>query len=698
MRNNHIIEFSLIVFVVLNISGKAVSVASAESLKIVDGVYRPDIPFPQYMPLWREGWKWKDANGERVRHAYEGMPLGGYIHVYFQNSMTVPFIVKDVLLNSISLTEGIAPEPSPKGDKNKYSSSILFSKLPKEQIDRLIAAGEPVWWKIDPEPIPPGGMAELTVRLRRNPRLSTLNIEITGDNKAKCEIQLGSQKPRFRFISFSPELDKVFLYLQHSKGGVVPDKLFMDGKDVTEKASIHADPRLNIVPIIIQLTKAVHEPSFHCFQAIYPDGSTATASIRVWEPQFIYGMWGIPKEGETPVERARIYLHRLHAHNFNMVMSHYGGNVRQFVKSKEGDQLCNDLGIRIMDHSYGCFKDPLYYYLPDEPDAHDFSRSSINPPDKRLGSLGQWIVELSRDLRGKDPDTLQLCNVDNTYKPEQWYMYAQLPDVISADPYYPEQLRSVYRFDPTALGAYTKPTYVYATGEIYQSAGAPKPMHLILHTCRFDMEEYPFRAPTPEEKRIEVYYAIAAGAKGISYWWYTPSPSRYYGCGGKSPDMVSLLTETGLLGAEVRTAGPVITRSCPVSLPVTAPRKLWIRTHLAGFDTVLIIVVNDDIACDRSGITVKPIEDTYINIELPQWLEAQDTFEITYAGVQDINWQSRMNQGISIDLGKVELTRLIMITSNKQLKSQLQQDYIKRFASNIRKLLVTKQNLQKELK
>ncbi|MHC4442896.1 MAG: hypothetical protein ACYTF1_14680 [Planctomycetota bacterium] len=670
---------------------------SAQTLSIVDSCYRSDIAFPEYMPLWREGWKWTDANGERVRYAYEGMPLGGYVHVYVQNPSTRPLDIKDIYLNGVSLTEGVARGKEVRGKKDKYASSIFFSRLPTEKIDLLIAAGEPVWWKIDPVPIPAGGMAELTIRLRRNPRLKRLNIELLADEKtARCEIRVSKACPRILSVSFSPELDRAFLYLQHpGAGAAVPNKIFFDGKDVTGNVSIHSDQKLDIVPVIVQLPERVGEPSFHCFQALYPDGLATTTSIRVWEPEFRYGMWGIPKEGNTADERAQIYLRRLNAHNINTVMSHYGGDVRKYVSSEEGDKLCKDLGMRIMDHSYGCFKDPLYYYLPDEPDAHDFGSKSIDRPDKRLGSLGQWIVELSKEYRRKDPDTLLLCNVDNTYKPEQWYMYAQLPDVISADPYYPEQLRSVYRYDPTMLGAYTKPTYVYATGKIYQSAGAPKPMHLILHSCRFDMEEYPFRAPTPEEKRIEVYYALAAGAKGISYWWYTPSKGKYYGCGGKAPEMVALMTEIGLLGAEVRTAGAVIARSCPVNLAVKAPRKLWIRTLVAGFDTVTIVVVNDDIACDRSGITVKPVEKTRLGVELPQWLQGRDAFEITYEGIRDINWQP-IDQQVSIDLGKVEVTRLIMITSDKQLRSQLQKEYNSRFASKVRGLLASRKEARRE--
>jgi hypothetical protein len=159
--------------------------------------------------------------------------------------------------------------------------------------------------------------------------------------------------------------------------------------------------------------------------------------------------------------------------------------------------------------------------------------------------------------------------------------------------------------------------------------------------------------------------------------------------------MAALLTEIGLLGAEARTAGPLIAKSCPVSLPVQCPRKLWVRTLLAGYDTAVIFVVNDDIACDRSGITIKPVEKARISLPLPRWMEVHDAFEISYAGTQNINWQT-VNEGLSIDIGKVELTRLIVITSNNKLRDQLQEKYNLLFKSKVNELLATKKELQKE--
>jgi hypothetical protein len=658
----------------------------ALSLEIVDAVHHADKPFPEYMPLWREGWRWTDKHGQRVRYA-DYMSLGGYVQLYVRHRGSEPIRIDDVFVDDVSLQKGVGSEKPNPARKGKFASGLAFSTLPLMEIDRLVQAGEPVWWKVDPNPVPPGGMAEVTIRLRRMPQANTFKVGLkSGDTTLSDVVKIGQERSRIVGVNFAPTMDEAFVYVQHPEQSMLaPKRVLVDGEDRTESALVCYDPQLDTSLIVIRLAKPAREPEFHCFQAVDGNGSSATACIRAWEPIFRYGMWGIPKEGDTPDERARRYLTRLHNHNINTVMSHYGAEVRSFVRSDEGRDLCAALGIRIMDHSHGTFDDPLYYYLPDEPDAHDFGSKSIAAPEKRLGSLAQWVLGVGDELRRKDPDTLLLCNVDNTYKPEQWYMYAQLPDVICADPYYPEQLRSVYRFDPNSLAAYTKPTYVYAVGEIYRIAGAPKPMHLILHTCRFDMKEFPFRAPTPEEKRVEVYYALAAGAKGISYWWYTPSKGRYFGCGGRSPEMEALLTEIGLLGAEAGTAGQLLCRGCPVDLPMRQTRSLWARCLLAGPETVVVLLVNDKIACDQSGFRSVPIEKAQVSLTLPAWLSVNNVFEITSTGTHNVNWKAEKRK-LHLDLGKVELTRFLVASADGTLRETIQSQYDQRFAANVAKI------------
>ncbi len=664
--------------------------ADAMSSDIAAAAYHPDTPFPEFMPLWREGWPWKDEHGEKMRYAYEGMPLGGYLFVHLRNPGPAPLQVSDVLLSGVSLCEGIAPQPGVKvTGEDRFPSSLLFSNLPRAQIDRLMTAGEPVWWKAEPMSIPPGGMGEVTVRLRRDPRVDRLRVGLSCDNGKTLEtvVKTDEPQPRFFSINFSSGLDEVFAYLRHPSGtGIPPNRMLVDGKDVTAHCTIAADRAVNTVPVVIQLERPFEESTFHVFQAVYPDGSAATAGLRAWDLGMVYGAWGYATKGDCPEDVARRFLVDMAEHGINVHMGHSAGPGHEFMHTPQGVRLCESLGIRRMTHWFGNVPDPIFYFLTDEPDAADYSHDMIEPA-RRLGSSGQWLVERCKLFRRRDPATPILLNIDNTFKPENWYAYAKIADVPCADPYYQEAVQSVLSSDPTNLGPYVKPTYVYAVGQIYQSACAPNPMHLILHTCRFDFkpEEFPYRGPTPEEKRVEVYYALAAGAKGISFWWYTPF-GRYYGAGGSDPDMVDMWTEVGLVGAEVRTASPIITRSCPAAVPVKAPRLLWVRSLLAGVDTLVIILVNDNMASDRMGTVVKPFKKARLSVQVPTWLQPRDVFEITYEGTQDITWQDS-DSGIILDPGTIELTRLIIVSRDTTLRAQLQQRYDTQSASNVAKLI-----------
>jgi hypothetical protein len=642
------------------------------------------------MPLWREGWQWTDENGDRVRYAYEGMPLGGYLFAYFRNDGRESLQVKDIRIDGVSLADAVAFDSKPKIPGLEVSiASLKFSKLPADQLAKLEAAGEPVWWKVEPTHIPPGGMGELTVRLRRDPKTESVNITIpVADGKTQdVVLDVGRRQPRFFSINFSPALDQVYAYLRHPDGkGVAPKRILIDGQDLTDRSTILADEAVDTVPVIIRLPEPVKEGTYHFFTAEYPDGIQAQACLGAWWTGMVYGMWGCT-QGSSPEETARTYIADLTAHNINVFMIHCGGAANEYLHTPEGLKLMQDNRIRHMLTWPAPDRNPIFYFLVDEPDAADFLSTMLDPY-KRIGSRGQYLVERCKLFRRHDPQTRPiLLNIDNTFKPENWYTYAQLTDIPCADPYYQEGVQSVWACDPTNMGAYLKPTYVYAVGQIYQSAGAPNPMHLILHTCRFDFkpEEFPYRAPTPEEKRIEVYYSLAAGAKQISYWWYTPD-TRYYGTGGDAPETRALWREIGLLGAEVGTIGDLVQLGCPAHLPTQGPRMLWVRSLLTGPDTAIVLVVNDNMASDRLGTVIKPVEKAKLTVQTPRWLKPAAAFELTAEGTRDIPWKSA-DSGVSFDLGTVNVTRLLVVTKDAGLRHNLQQRYDDRFAAKAAKLL-----------
>ena len=667
---------------------------AASGVEIVGAAHYADQPFPEYMHLWQEGWSLKDESGEKLIYARPDMRLGGYLFVYYRNDGKDPIKVTDLTIEGVKLSEALAATDKPEQPEDKFGSSILLSKLPKDQIEALKAAGTPVWWKAEPREVPPGGMGEVVVRLRRSPSTGkplaapdTVRVGIVTDKgTAEAVVIEGLIQARFESINFSPDLRTVYLYPVHPKSGLKPKKFYLDGRDVTGASSIGWDKSLGVSPIVVKVSQPLDWMAYHNFKVTYSDGSEAMAGIRAWGREMVYGMWGASlRGGDSSENLARRYLTDWAEHGINVHMGMSSGPGHDFFSSDEGWDFCQSIGIGRMTTWDVGKHDPVYFFLMDEPDAHDVGTDGI-PATERLGSLGQYLVKWAEILRRHGPRTPILLNIDNTYKPENWYMYHQLPDIPCVDPYYPEQLDQAYRSHPSQLAAHTKPTYVQAVSAISQSSCRPKPLHVILCSTRYqDDKGYEGRYPTPEEKRMEVYYALGAGAKGLSYWWFSPD-SYCVGCGKDEPAAKALWKEIGLLGAEVRTAGPVIARSSPAALDVTAPRLLWVRTLISGIDTAAIIAVNDDVLCDRVGTVVQPIANARVGVEMPSWISPKDAFEVTFEGIKDVAWKAD-GQKVSLDLGTVNVSRFILITSDPALRSALKTRYDTMFASNVAELL-----------
>jgi hypothetical protein len=648
--------------------------------QVVGAYYFADKPFPEFMPLCHEGWGYKDAAGDRLVYAKPDMPLGGYVFVHFRNNSSQPIKVTDLVIDGFEMSKALAKTKDTSGELEGHS--ILVSDLPKDKIEFLAtAAGHPVWWKAEPDQVQPGQMGQIVIRLRRKPTIDVVNVGVkTTDGVIQAAVSVSKAQPRFAGISFSPDLRTAYLYPKHPKTGTPPQSVFMDGKDITAQCKVVTDKTLDLSPVVIKLAEPLEPMSYHNFSVNYPDKTSAMAGIRAWGNEMVYGMWG--HRGE-----AKAFYRELADHNVNAQMGHANKDVMEISLTDDGLELLTKLGIRNMATWFGNARHTLFYFLQDEPDAQDPGIDDL-PPDQRLGLCGQYLVKKMSTLRGKDAKTPILLNIDNTYKPENWYMYHQLADIPCLDPYYQGELDATYWDHPGAMAVTYKPTYVYAATAISQSAAQPKPLHVILCSTRTLEGEHQGRFATPEEMQIQVHYALAAGAKGLSYWWFTPGADNS-GCGSDEPTAKALWREIGLLGAEVRTAGPVLTTSCPSALPVNASRWLWTRTLLCGADTVALIVTNDNLLCDRVGTVYKPVENAKATVRLPEWLTAADCFEVSSTGVSDIGWQPS-GASVSLNLGKVDLARLLIITSDPQLKPRLKALYDGKFAANCVKLIANK--------
>ena len=89
---------------------------------------------------------------------------------------------------------------------------------------------------------------------------------------------------------------------------------------------------------------------------------------------------------------------------------------------------------------------------------------------------------------------------------------------------------------------------------------------------------WPF--PTPQSKRMEIYYALAGGAKGLCYWWF-PKGWPSDGLSDQTSAGQALWKEMGLAHNEIKTVQPLLVTSQPVDLTLTPSANVWARG--AGF-------------------------------------------------------------------------------------------------------------------
>jgi len=127
---------------------------------------------------------------------------------------------------------------------------------------------------------------------------------------------------------------------------------------------------------------------------------------------------------------------------------------------------------------------------------------------------------------------------------------------------------------------------------------------------------------------------------------------------------------------------------CPASMPITpSTGRLWTRALLCGVDTMLLMCINDDHSNDRSGSTVRSIDDCDVSFDLPAWLATPtNVFEVDYKGIHDVSYSIASGR-ITLDLGRTDVTRAIVITSNNAIKRQLQSRYSSTYGPRVNELI-----------
>lgn len=504
--------------------------AQASGWSVVSACWRPDEnPFSDTQ-VW-DNWIWAEGWREEEQFWPKYFKPAGSVHIILRN------------------------------DSSK-AGSLELADLDGEPFERVVTnpkqAGRLVWRWFFPQAVQPGQWVECKLRLRGKPKKDILVGLKAGEERVEVRVPVRPNRVRLESVSFSSSIDKMYLYLR-SLDGRAPKagRVRLDLGSETACNWLPGPRGSGLAFAEVALNPAWKLGSFHLVEISLADGSRLAYPVRAWDSYFVIGLFG-----DTDPQRVREAVER---------------NINSYVHPRE-TALLDQLGVNYLgwgrERIPGRQSGKVFHYVFDEPDAHDIERSDTLPYMDRLGLLAQMEVfaRFREEIYPKDQTTPCMLLVDNTFKPQNYYVYGQCMDVYCSDPYVPlggDQCEYIARAMECARDAST-PRPVIAC--LWATTEAPPPYKQVRD-----------RPPTPEEERLMVFYALGSGSKGVLYF------------ADRGETRVSanrpLWDEIGRINADILALSPYLAIGCPAG-PQVESGSLWYRSLMCGADKMVVVAVN----------------------------------------------------------------------------------------------------------
>ncbi len=612
----------------------AVARARDHSLSQIHGFYRADIMPPSHFFGY-----------------FGGIPKragpGGFLKVFVYNNSSEPWQIEAIDLESpsgerVNLQDAIVKRSNREdGGVNEaepfYSSSRFGLSSDGPEIEKYLEVGDPVWYSIEPNPVPANGRAEVTVRCRLNPTsLSSVTVSGAG-RSAEASLSKAYDGIRITSFSFSYDIRRLYVYVERSSERVKPVGLILlDGKDVWEQ-TVSLQNEWNpggVAGYVVKLPEPLKFGSFHTLTVVSGDGKMDTAQIRARDAFFPICMFGPPYDYEA-------FLKDLARNHFNSM-----------AWANPGPEKNIQYGLRTFEGEPG---DPTVYgtWITDEPDAHDSGCPEL-PEWSRLGTLGQYCAKRKETMLKQNPAALQMLNLDTGYPPLNWMCYAQLGDILANTSYWSGNTQRL-----------KDPMCVYATMRVLGENARPNPTFKLLGAFARPEQGRP-RFPTVEEVELQNAYALATGAKGISYWWYRDSRSV-----ANNP---ALMRAIGRVNARVRQVSEYAANGIPTDWaeadvpgkpryhPIASgPVRVWCATIWSP-DGLVLFVCNNEYIANEEGFAYKPIKNVPVTVQMPDgWTDKVSLYEVSDTGTGEPKQLNVKDGLVRFTLDSVKVSRWFVI-------------------------------------
>ena len=107
---------------------------------------------------------------------------------------------------------------------------------------------------------------------------------------------------------------------------------------------------------------------------------------------------------------------------------------------------------------------------------------------------------------------------------------------------------------------------------------------------------------------------------------------------------------------------------------MTPGTNVWARALGVGTNSMILLAVNDTATNDMAGCHYTPVTNATVTVTLPSWMQYPTAFEISASGLSAVTLQTNGNQ-LQVNLGTLDVTRMIVLTRDAQLQAAIQQRY-----------------------
>ena len=523
--------------------------------------------------------------------------------------------------------------------------------------------GSVLWYRCRPNPLPPGGMAALTIVLAEpTDKPASVEIRTSSGERITRTIPCVPERLRFQAIRFSRDLRSVDLYLRWSDASSSDalKSIRMDGVNVTRCVSPRPARSLDgLAYARITLDKPLAKGSFHVFEVHTESGLSTAYEIRAIPAEFLVGVYGSPSEENIRDWAAHGCNHYL---SFGAVppdlldlMNASGISVgaryipQPLVDRKTSAVVpCDEEASRAILQTVIGKPNLLYHHLVDEPDVSDYYAG------KRLGASGMELASRQGFYEKADPERYTFIQLDNTFRPRNYRVYGESADVLATHRY------SVGSFLRSEAGSevITRlpfPEDLQETMTRFRQATEPNPFFMIPQF--FDLGPgRSGRPPTIEEMRLQCYVMIAGGARGLIHYIHSGSSGGHEG--GRTKPLWDAMTD---MHAELKRVGEVAQTGTPApqGWAKAGSPSVYASALLCG-DRIAVILINRAHRSALDRFTARPVRSVPISVRIPPWIEASRLEVIPADGADSITPTVRGDE-VSFTAGEIKDARCFIL-------------------------------------